>query len=118
MDRKQLKDILATHADQLVQGQHPGTDEYGNLSAEDRDELAPLFDVAEQLQSALKPISPPRTFETNLRKELLTTAHLRQAQGYTPPNPSRDLIILLAIIGFVSSLAGLLLVLRIRSQRR
>ena len=121
MNRKLLKDILSTHADQLVQGRHPKTEDYaenfGDLSAEDKDELAPLFDVAEQIQSTLRPISPPRRFENNLKRELLTTAHLRQVEGYTPPNPSRDLLILVAIFGFIISLAGVLIALRIRSQR-
>ena len=121
MNRKLLKDILSTHADQLVQGQHPKTEDYaedfGNLSVEDKDELAPLFDVAEQIRSTLRPINPPQKFESNLKKELLTTAHLRQAEGYTPPHPSRDLLILAAIFGFIISLAGVLIALRIRRQR-
>ena len=117
MDRKQLKDILAIHADQLARGQHPRTEDYRDLSAADRDELAPLFDVAEQIRSTLQPITPPPGFETNLKQELLTTAHLRQAEGYRPPDPSRDLIILAGIMGFFIALAGALLALRIRRQR-
>jgi hypothetical protein len=120
MNRKLLKDILSTHADQLVRGQHPRTEDYaedfGDLSAADKDELAPLFDVAEQLQSTLRPVSPPRSFENSLKKELLTTAHLRQAEGYKPPNPERDLLILAAIFGFIISLAGVLIALRIRHR--
>ena len=117
MDRKLLKEILATHADQLAQGRQIKTEDYLELSPEDKHELAPLLDVAERVKSTLKPISPPRNFETHLKEELLTTAHLRQAEGYTPPNPSRDLLILIAIIGFIISLAGVLLALRLRNWR-
>ncbi|MBN1219296.1 MAG: hypothetical protein JXM69_10240 [Anaerolineae bacterium] len=117
MNKKHFKDILSTHADQLLQGQHPTSEDYGDLSVEDKDELNLLFDMAEQIQSTLKPIHPPRRFETDLKKELLTTAHLRQAQGYRPPNPSRDLLILAAVMGFIISLAGVLLAWRLHYQR-
>ncbi len=121
MNRKILKDILSTHADQLVQGKRPKTEgfgeDFGDLSAKDKDELGPLFDVAEQIQSTLKPVSPPRKFESTLKKELLTTAHLRQTEGYKPPNPERDLLVLAAIFGFIISLAGALAAWRIYRQR-
>ncbi len=115
MNRKLLKEILARHADQLVQGQ-PKPTTYPEIGPEDEEELAALLDVAERVKSTLKPITPAQNFEEDLKRNLLTTAHLRQAEGYTPPNPSRDLLILAAIIGFVLSLASVLLVLRLRSQ--
>jgi hypothetical protein len=116
MNRKLLKDILAIHADQLAQNRRTNTEDYPELSPEDKQELAPLLDVAERVKSTLRPVNPPRKFETNLKKELLTTAHLRQAKGYTPPNPEKDLLILLAIVGFFISLAGVLLALRLRRE--
>lgn len=118
MNRKLLKDILAIHADQLAQDRQVNAEDYSELSPEDRQEIAPLLDVAERVKSTLKPVDPPRKFETNLKKELVTTAHLRQAEGYTPPDPSRDLLILAAIIGFIVSLAGVLVALRLRHQRK
>jgi hypothetical protein len=117
MSRKHFKDILSTHADQLLQGHRPTFEDYGDLSVEDRDELSLLFDMVEQIQSTLKPIHPPRRFETNLKKELLATAHLRQTQGYRPPDPARDLLILATVMGFIISLAGVLLVWRLHHQR-
>jgi hypothetical protein len=118
VNRKLLKEILATHADQLVQGRQGKTEDYPDLSPEDQQELTRLLDVAERVGSTLKPISPPHSFESNLKKELLTTAHLRRAEGYTPPNPSRDLLVLIAVMGFIISLAGVLLVWRLRKQGR
>ena len=113
MNPKSMKEILSTHADQLVQGQHPHAEDFADLSVEDQDEITPLLDVAEQIESTVRPIKPPRRFESDLKKELLTTAYLRQAQGYTPPNLERELLILGLTIGFVFSLIGALVAWRI-----
>lgn len=113
MNKKQLKDILAAHADRLVNGETESDDK---LDLTDAEELALLLGVAEQVKSTLQPVSPARTFESELKRQLLTTAHLRRAEGYTSPNPSRDLLILAAILGFFISLIGMLLARRLRSQ--
>ena len=115
MNPKKIKEILASHADQLAQGQSKSEYDY-DLSTEDDEELSSLLGVAERVQSALKPVTPTRNFETNLKRQLLTTAHIRQAEGYKPPNPERDLLILMAVLGFVLSLAGVLLTLKLRSE--
>jgi hypothetical protein len=113
MKRKLLKEILAQHADKLVIGQTKG--ETGHeLAPEEERELASLLDVAERVKSTLRPIAPDEKFEEELKRHLLTTAHLRRAEGYTPPNPSRDLLILVAVMGFILSLAGVLIALRVR----
>jgi hypothetical protein len=118
MDSRQLKDILATHADQLLQGRRRRlrTKDYRDLSPADQNELNSLLNVAERVKSTLKPVHPPRRFESNLKKELLTTANQHQATGYVAPDPSRDLLILTGIfLGFMFALAGLLLALRLRN---
>ncbi len=115
MDKKLLEEILAAHADHLVQGKAKGKD-YFKLLADPKAELEPLLNVAEQVKSTLKPVKPARKFERELKRELLATAHLRRAEGYVPPNASRDLLILAALIGFVVSLAAVLLAWRLRSQ--
>jgi hypothetical protein len=51
-----------------------------------------------------------------LKRELLTTAHLRRVEGYRPPNPSRDLLVLATILALFISIAGFLLARRLRSQ--
>jgi hypothetical protein len=116
MDKKMLKEILAAHADQLVKGKATGKD-YLDLLPERDEELAPLLDVAERVQSTLRPITPTNKFEQELKRDLLTTAHLRQAEGYTPPNPTRDLFILITTIAFILSLAAVLIAMRHRSER-
>jgi hypothetical protein len=115
MNRKKLKEILASHADQIIQSRADVEPPY-ELPTEVDPELSSLLGVAERIKSTLRPVTPTRRFETDLKRQLLTTAHLRQAEGYKPPNPERDLLILMAIIGFFLSLAGVLLALKLRSQ--
>ena len=114
MDKKLLKEILAAHADQLVKGRATGKD-YLDLLPERDGDLGPLLDVAEQIQSTLKPITPTNKFEKNLKKELLSIAQQRQVEGYKPPNPSRDLLILIATTAFIVSLTTVLIALRRRN---
>ncbi|MEW5957801.1 MAG: hypothetical protein AB1801_08775 [Chloroflexota bacterium] len=114
MNPKQLKEILAIHADEMLQGHSPSEEEAFDFSPEDEAELVALFGVAERVSSTLKPVAPGRNFENQLKRELLTTAHLRQAEGYTLPNPERDLLILTSVAGLLLALAGLLITLKIR----
>ena len=101
----------------MVKGQVENQD-YLELLSNPAEELAPLLNVAERIKSTLKPITPTGQFEEELKRQLLTTAHLRRVEGYTPPNPTRDLWLVTAILGFFISLAGILLALRIRQQAR
>jgi hypothetical protein len=114
MDKKLLKDILAAHADRLVKGEADSDEDLDLLA--DAEELAPLLNVAKQVRSTLQPVTPAPNFETELKRQLLTTAHLRRIEGYRPPNPSRDLLILATILGCFISIIGMLLARRLRSQ--
>lgn len=116
MDKKTLKEILAAHADQIVKGKATGKD-YLDLLPDQVDELAPLLDVAERVQLTLKPITPGNKFEQDLKRELLSTAHQRKTDGYIPPNPARELFILLASLTFIFSLIMVLISLKRRSDR-
>jgi hypothetical protein len=117
MDRKMLKEILAKHADQLLSGKLTSKD-YLDLLPERDEELVRLLAVAERVESTLKPITPANRFEEALKRELLTTAQQRQAEGYTPPRPFRDLFFVLVTIGFVVSLGVVLLAARRQRNRR
>ena len=103
MNKRRLEEILAAHADGLLADRD-----------EADEELTALLGVADQIKSMLTPISPAAEFETELKRELLTTAHLRQAEGYVPPNPERDLLILAALIGAITGLVSLWVILRRR----
>jgi hypothetical protein len=115
MNRKLLKEILAAHADQLATGE-ANNQEYSEHFHHPEEELAPLLDVAERVKVTLQPVRPTHDFESELKRELLTTAHLRRIEGYSPPDPSRDLLILAAMLGFVVSLVAVLLALRLHNQ--
>ncbi len=111
MNKKELKEILAAHADQLITDQSEDEAEF-----QVGPEFAPLLTVAEQVKTTLKPMTPSEEFEAELKRRLLATAHLRQAEGYTPPNPGHDLLILAAVLSFVLSLGAILLTLKIRNS--
>ena len=112
MNPKRLKEILAAHADQILGRPLEEADEFS--PDENDDELTALLDVAEQIKSALKPVAPADKFENQLERELLTLAYMQHAEGYTAPNPERDLLILMGIVGFIISLASLLITLKIQ----
>ncbi len=117
MDKKLLEEILAKHADRLVKGETAEDDDF-ELLTDSEEELAPLLTMAEQVRSTLQPVLPARDFESELKRELLTTAYLRRIEGYRAPNPSRDLLILGAILTLFISIASFLLARRLRSQAR
>ena len=114
MNKKQLKELLSAHADQLIQKKNKL--ELPDEPDQSDTELSSLLGVAEKLQATLRPIVPTDEFESDLKRKLLTTAHLRQAEGYRPPNPERDLLVLMGIIGFIISLASVLVAWRLRSE--
>jgi hypothetical protein len=115
MNPKILKEILSVHADQLVKGKAQ-REEYLGLVPEREEELAPLLNIAERVKSTLKPMTLANSFEEQLKRDLLAAAYLHREQGYRPPDPGRDLLILAGIMAFVISLASLLVALRLRSQ--
>ena len=116
VNSRMLKEILAAHADQLVKGKATGKDYLELLPGQD-EELGPLFSVAERVQSTLKPITPANKFEQELKQELLNVAQLRQTEGYTPPNPSRDLFILVITTAFIISLSVVLIAIKRRNNK-
>lgn len=115
MDKKRLKEILSAHADQLVEGSAQQPNQAEHLLEDNPEELTSLLAVAERVKSTLTPITPATDFETELKRELLATAHLRQAEGYVPPNPERDLMILAALVGLMAMFAGIFIMLRLRA---
>lgn len=118
-NKKPLKDILSEHADKLVEsadqqpGPATGASAEENVEAVEA-ELSSLFDVAERVQSTLRPIAPSRDFEDELKRELLTTAHLWKAEGYVPPNPERDLQIIATVVGLLAVVAAIKVMWRLR----
>lgn len=117
MNPKRLKDILAAHADQLV-NKPADLQNFEELSPEEVQEVADLLSTAELVQSTLKPV-PTSGFETRLRDDLIAAAQSYHESGYVPPNPARDLMIILTTLGFViTMLVALILLRRLRGCRQ
>jgi hypothetical protein len=117
MDKRVLKELLAAHADQLLNGKATGKDYLELLPGRD-EELGSLMDVAERVRSTLRPITPANNFEKDLKQKLLQEAQRRQREGYNPPHPFRDLFYLLAGVAFILSLAMVLVTLKRRGLVR
>jgi hypothetical protein len=115
MKRKLLAEILAAHADQLVNGQ--ADDHYRDLFSTPDEDILPLLGVAELVNSTMKPVSIPRKFELDLKQQLLATAQQHQAQGYRPPHPFKDLLVVLAAFTFVVSLAAVFFATRFNTAK-
>src|SRR5262245_43798686 len=113
MDKRVLKEILAAHADQLLNGKVTGKDYLELLPGQD-EELGSLLDVAERVRSTLQPITPTRNFENDLKQQLLLEAQRRQKEGYSPPHPFRDLFYLIAGVAFILSLTMVLVAMKRR----
>ena len=117
MDKKVLKEILAAHADQVLNGKVTGKDYLDLLPGRD-EELGSLLNVAERIRSTLLPITPANRFEQELKQKLLLEARRRQVEGYNPPHPFRDLFYLIAAVAFILSLAMVLVTMRRRGLIR
>jgi hypothetical protein len=78
MGVNRLAEILAAHAEQLGTGKVVQTDAFLVAFPEERDELAPLLNVATRVQRTLKPVASASAFRARLRDGLLMAAHHRQ----------------------------------------
>ena len=71
-NKRHKKEVLAAHIEELT---HPGTTiEHVEITEEDRSELAPLFNLAEQIQSSMHPVRPPSRFINSLGQEITHNA--------------------------------------------
>ena len=78
MAKRELIEILATHADKLNGGVNEEA-EYLATLPEHRDTLQPLLTVARKVKEALAPVEPDSAFCENLRLSLLAAARQRSA---------------------------------------
>ena len=68
MNKKSIE-ALAAHAEQLTG--HPDDAQTPDLTDQEREQLAPLFQLAEQLCASMPRVQPPAAFVRSLRKELM-----------------------------------------------
>lgn len=106
MNRREVRETLAAHADQLTRSQ------IGQSRTLSRNEqVGALLELAEQLQAILVPVEPSANFRRGLHGELLLEAQRRPDQ----PAPNRfrqhrkGILIGAAALGSVASVMGVVI---------
>jgi hypothetical protein len=115
MDRREIGDILAAHADQLIDPGAPRVQEIDRY-----EQVRGLLELAGHLQAILVPVQPDSNFRRRLHGDLILEAQRRQAEpdeGLFQQH--RKGIVIGAVIGSIASVAGVILafVLRYRHGR-
>jgi len=107
MNEKMLTEILAAHADHLVQGEARET-EYLALFPAYKEELKPLLELARQLKEALVLERPAEAFRRRLHQELVAAARRRRLPPPIVERPRwrRPWVIGIAALGSLLSLAS------------
>ena len=116
MNRREIREILAMQADELI-GLRPR--QKGRITRDDQ--VQSLLDLAEQLQGILVPVEPRTDYRRRLQGELLLEGQRREAE----PGPNRvrqhrkGILIGAAAVGSVASVVGVVVafVWRLRHGR-
>jgi len=116
MDTREIREVLAAHADRLSVPSATGT---ARLSR--NTQVQGLLDLAEELQGLLAPVVPDAHFQRRLHGDLLLEAQRRESE----PQPSlirqhrKGIIIGAAAVGSVASVVGVTIafLLRLRHGR-
>jgi hypothetical protein len=116
MGRRDIRELLATHADQL---NRPELSYDGGITRHDR--VQGLLDLAEQLQKILVPVEPDTDFRRRLHGDLILEAQNLQArpQSSVFQQHRRGILIGAAAVGSLASVIGVVIafVLRYRHGR-
>ncbi len=116
MDTRQVREILATHADQMVArpraGPSPGLTRHERVQG--------LLDLAEQLQGILVPVEPDVQFRRRLHGDLILESQHRQSQPEVSLFQQHRMGILIgaAAVGSVASVVGVAIAYVIRHRHR
>ncbi len=116
MNKKQVVEMLATHAEGLIGRQE--TIQQIDMTDEEHGLLAPLFQLAERLQQNMQPVQPSAAFVCSLGKELVDNAHRQIALAR---QLRRVMLIGAAALGSLLSIASavgaiLFMVARLRAR--
>lgn len=99
LDKERATEVLAAHADRLIgQAIQPVS-----LTDEEREELAPLFCLAEQLYRNMRPVQASPAFVRSLGKEL---AHSARQQVALNRRGRKGLLIGAATVGSLVSIVS------------
>jgi hypothetical protein len=106
MNRREVRETLATHADQLIRSRGRP-----NRTLSRNDQVGALLELAEQLQAILVPVEPTANFRRGLHGNLLLQAQQRQDQS--APNliqqHRKGILIGAAAVGSVASVMGVVI---------
>jgi hypothetical protein len=115
MDTKQVREVLAAHADSLgdVRDGPPA-----GFTRNDR--VQGLLDLAEQLQGILVPVAPDAHYRRRLHGELLLEAQRRQAESEASmfQQHRKGILIGAAAVGSVASVTGVVIAYVLRHRGR
>lgn len=106
MKKREVRDILATHADQMWSS---GAARSRTFTRNER--VQALLDLAEQLQGILVPVEPSTDFRRRLHGDLILEAQWREAE----PAPNllqqhrKGILIGAAAVGSVASVMGVII---------
>ena len=101
MNKRRTAEVLAAHAEGLIGGAQ--VMQRLDVTAEERDHLFPLFQLAEQLQQGMQPVQPSAAFVRSLGRELVDNA---SSQTALAKRPRRAVVIGAAVMGSLVSIAS------------
>ena len=115
MDTKDVREILAAHADEMVSsnsGPSPGFSRHARVQG--------LLDLAEQVQGILVPVEPSINFRRRVHGDLVLEAQRRQAEREANPlvQHRKGILIGAAAVGSVASVAGLVIAFVLRHRHK
>jgi len=119
MNEQVVAEVLAAHADQLVQGD-AREEEYLALFPAYQAEIAPLLKLARQTKGTLALVQPSEAFRDRLRQELLTGASQESAVSLSVKRPRwrQPWVIGAAAAGSVISVASAVGVIAYRRRSK
>jgi hypothetical protein len=115
MYTREVREILATHADALVDPDTaPSTSQHRHA------QIQGLLDLAEQVQGILVPVEPDIHFRRRLHGDLLLQAQRRQTEKEANPlyQHRKGILIGAATVGSVASVAGLVIAFVLRHRHK
>ncbi len=115
MDNREVRELLAAHADQLVDSRAGPSREFGR-----HERVQGLLDLAEQLQGILVPVEPDPHFRRRLHGDLILDAQHRRAEPQESlfQQHRTGILIGAAAVGSVASVAGVVIAYVLRQRHR
>ncbi len=112
MTEQRIVELLGAHADSLVG--RPQTVRPVALEPQEREQLAPLFSLAEELKGRMAPVRPAPAFAQSLKRELLEHHALYTTRAR---RQRRSVVIGAVAAGSVLSIASLVTAIVLVAQR-